>query len=545
MRIFFLAILAAPAILFSQKPNKYWIEFSDKNNSPFSLHRPAEFLSARAIERRENAGISLDETDLPVNPAYLNSLKINGLAIHGASRWLNGAAVIADSNQIKKVKNEPFIKSIKYVGPHIFPKNPPVRKPRRWNPGAEKKTVTDGLFGYAENQLAVTGEVFLHAIGATGQGKIIVVMDGGFINVDTLPFFDSLFVKNTIFQGPDFVERDGCTFETASHGTAVLSVMAADLPGYFMGAAPEATYFCVKTEDTGGEFPIEEVNWILGAEWADSLGADIVNASLGYTSFNDNSLTHSYLDLDGRSTIAARGASIGAKKGMIICNSAGNEGDDPWHFIGTPADAPGIVTVGAVRFDGKKASFSSFGPTADGRIKPDLSTPGESVIAAGIRGHELTRQNGTSLASPILAGSFAALWSAFPEKTGAEIIDAVLKTASQNAAPDNRLGWGIPDFLLAYFELGGLDFRIESGRDFFVKNTNGDLDLLRLGGVLAGEKSLETRNAMGQFISKKAVNWSGEIFPSAQVSGAVEGPPGVYFLKTIEENNVLNSFIIK
>ncbi len=545
MRTLFFVAFCSPALLFSQRFNKYWIEFTDKNDSPFSLHRPAEFLSARALERRETAGIALDETDLPVNPNYLNPLKINGLTLHGASRWINGAAVIADSNAIKSVKNLPFIRSIKYVGPHISFKNPPSRRARRWNPGAEKIPGRGGYFGHAEDQLSLTGEVFLHGIGATGQGKMVVVMDGGFINVDTLPFFDSLFTKNTIFQGPDFVERDGCTFESASHGTAVLSVMAADLPGFFMGAAPEATYYCVKTEDTGGEFPIEEVNWVLGAEWADSLGADVLNASLGYTTFNDNSLTHSYLELDGRTSIAARGAAIGAKKGMIICNSAGNEGDGDWHFIGTPADAPGVIAVGAVRLDGQKAGFSSFGPTADGRIKPDLATPGEAVVAASIRGHELSRQNGTSLASPLLAGSLAALWSAFPEKTGAEILDAVFQTASQNAAPDNELGWGIPDFFAAWMLLSGQDFNLASGRDFCAKATGGDLNFIRLGRVSGAENELEIRDCLGRFISKKAVGWSPEIFPTARIFGAIDGQAGIYFLRAIDGENVLNSFIVK
>ena len=230
---------------------------------------------------------------------------------------------------------------------------------------------------------------------------------------------------------------------------------------------------------------------------------------------------------------------------MIICNSAGNEGDEPWHFIGTPADAPGVISVGAVRFDGQKAGFSSFGPTADGRIKPDLATPGESVIAAGINGYNLIRQNGTSLASPILAGSLAALWSAFPEKTGQEILNAVYKTASKSGAPDNQLGWGIPDFFAAWMELSGQRPNLESGRDFFSKSSGSEVELIRFGQVSQPDALLQIRGFDGQILTKNMVHWSAEIFPTASVPGAIDAPPGFYFVREIDEQNALNSFIIK
>jgi serine protease AprX len=546
MRYLLITCFCLPSILFAQKLNKYWLEFSDKNQSAFSIHQASDFLSPRALGRRANAGISIDETDLPVNSIYLNTLKINGLRIHGASKWLNGAAVIADSNQIKIAKTLPFVRSITFVGPHILPKNPNFRRVRRANMSVKGREETGEYFGYAGLQLSLMNEHFLHFLGKTGQGKMVAVMDGGFINGDTLPFFDSLFCKNKILQGRDFVENDGSIFESASHGTAVLSVMAADLPGYFMGASPEATFVLMKTEDNAGEFPIEEINWVLGAEFADSIGADVLNASLGYTSFNDNSLSHNYLQLDGRTTLASRGAKIGAKKGMIICNSAGNEGDEPWHFIGAPADADGVIAVGGVQFSREKATFSSFGPTADGRLKPDLCAPAQMVIAAGINGYDLTQQNGTSLASPLLAGSLAALWSAFPEKTSVEILDATYRSASQFKKPDNALGWGMPDFFAAWLDLKGFSTKLNPNSSILAKiSVENEVEITCLESLFSRNSTVEFRSIDGVYFSKTKAVWSDAKFPETCFFLEKEMPRGAYQLRIVDQNQVLSAVFIR
>lgn len=412
-----LVVLLVSSRLPAQQPalSKWWVEFSDKNDNPYCTCRPAEFLSARALERRARAGIGIEENDLPVNPGYVRALTETGVLLHNTSRWLNTATVIADSAAAAALRGLPFVRGVRYLGPDIPVRNPPDRPPKQRVPIDSIPTVEGDQsgFGYAGLQNSLLGIPLVHAAGYRGAGIWVVVMDGGFTNVDTLPFFDSIALNGRLYQGRDFVERDGAVFESAQHGTSVLSVMAADLPGYFVGTAPEATYFLVKTEDTGGEFPVEETNWIAGAEWADSIGADIINASLGYTVFNDTTLSHTFAVLDGRSAIGSRGAAIAATKGMIVCNSAGNSGDEPWTYLGVPADAPGVVAVGAVSPDGSRATFSSRGPTADGRIKPDLMAPGETVVVAGDTGTDLGLSNGTSLASPMLAGALAALWSAF------------------------------------------------------------------------------------------------------------------------------------
>ena len=300
------------------------------------------------------------------------------------------------------------------------------------------------------------------------------------------------------------MERDAGLFEGAQHGTAVLSVMAANLPQYFVGTAPDATYFLLKTEDTGGEFPIEEINWVAAAEWADSVGVDIINASLGYTHFNDPSLSHTYADLDGQTAFGSRGAAVAASKGMMVCNSAGNEGDGTWRYIGVPADAPGILAVGAVDRFGARADFSSFGPSADGRIKPDLVAPGADVVVAGNMGISLGLSSGTSLASPMLAGALASLWSAFPEKTAQEILQAVFASADQYQAPDNERGYGLPHFSDAWMQLADMQ---QGNGGVYAYDALGEpaLQFILANTISGTVSSVLLRNVLGQTLAEYPV----------------------------------------
>ena len=525
--------------IFAQKTNKYWVEFLDKNNSPFCICRPTEFLSARALERRARASIEVVENDLPVNPVYLKQLKINAVQIHSTSRWLNAAAIMADSASAESVKTLPFVKAVTYLGPHLKYRNPPNRPVKKRAPLASSPAIVGDdipLWGYAGQQNELLGIPVLHLAGHRGAGIWVAVMDGGFTNADTIPMFDSIGLQGRLFPGWDFVERDAGVFEAAQHGTSVLSVMAANLPQYFVGTAPEATYFLLKTEDTGGEFPIEEVNWIAGAEWADSVGVNIINASLGYTSFNDNTLSHKYLELDGRTAIGSRGASIAATKGMIICNSAGNEGDGEWHYIGVPADAPGIIAVGAVTVNGKRAEFSSFGPSSDGRIKPELVAPGDQVVVAGNIGISLGLSSGTSLASPMLAGSMASLWSAFPKKTASEILEAIFSVADQDNKPDNARGYGLPDMTKAWILLG--EMQAGNGGMFAFDPLGNELTFTFAFDFFKPGDSVELRNIFGENIE----GISSTIFPNEvstlKIKGLKSLPSGNYQIILRNKNNV-------
>lgn len=521
------------------KPSKFWVSFTDKDNSPYCVCRPTELLSARALERRAKAGIPLDAYDLPVNPTYVDALRQQGARIHLTSRWLNGAAVISDGETAARLRKLPFVSDVAYAGPdlpvrHLADARPAPRPKGRRPPAPVDRS---NPFGYAALQLSMLGIPVLHHAGHRGEGIWIAVLDGGFTGVDTLPFFDSIALSARLIQGRDLVERDDHVFEGSGHGTAVLSAMAANVPGYLVGSAPDASYFLFKTEDTGGEFPIEACNWVAGAEYADSLGVDILNASLGYTSFNDTTLSYRYADMDGRTTIGSRGATIAASRGMIVCNSAGNNGADAWMHIGAPADAPGVVAVGAVDPSGERSGFSSVGPSADGRMKPDLVAPGGQVVVAGSKAYDLGISSGTSLASPLLAGGLAALWSAFPEKTAREILQAVFESADQYDVPDNERGYGMPDLGQAWTRLAGFalpDGHMNSaGIGFFASDPVSGTMQVWTTDRMPDPESVYLTNALGQKMPvQRAATHHGRI-TRIVLEGTQNLPRGAYHLHVV------------
>ncbi|MCR5890149.1 S8 family serine peptidase [Hymenobacter sp. J193] len=277
----------------------------------------------------------------------------------------------------------------------------------------------------------------------------IAVFDAGFPSVDKLAPLQPLFTEKRLASTFNFVDKSKGVFLRDSHGTSVLSTMAADQPGFFTGTAPKATYHLCITEDVNSETPVEEMNWLVAAEYADSVGVDIITSSLGYTTFDSQVPSHTYADLDGNTAIGSRAADLAARVGILVLNSAGNEGNKEWKYVGVPADADSIIAVGAVDSTGVRSAFSSVGPTADGRIKPDLAARGG--LAAVLRPSGTVQLgNGTSYACPILAGMTAGFWQANRTRTAQEIIALLKQSGTQAAAPDNLLGYGIPDFVRAY-----------------------------------------------------------------------------------------------
>ncbi|MFT4974097.1 MAG: serine protease AprX [Saprospiraceae bacterium] len=428
---------------------KIWVEFADKANSEHTADQPEKFLSQRSIQRRHRQNITYDSTDLPVNKVYLEKLESLGATIHSTSKWLNAASVLVNADAEAKIAALNFVKSIKYVGKHLT-KLILLRREDKLRDSLPEVFVMDNYYGHAEEQIKMLNGDFLHNQGFTGKDIWIAILDGGFSNVDIMPFFDSLRANNRLILPRDFVDGDEYVFESSSHGSQVLSTMAANYPGLMVGTAPDATYICLKTEDIRGEYLIEECNWVAGLEYADSLGVDVVNSSLGYTIFSDEKMNYSYEDLNGKTGIATRAASLAGQKGMIVVNSAGNEGDTEWKYIDIPADAENILTVGAVKSNLERARFSSVGPAADGRIKPEIVAMGQRVVTASVYGAKVNRSRGTSFSSPIIAGMVAALWQAFPNNTNHEIMQAIIQSSSQVDSPDNELGYGIPDFRMAY-----------------------------------------------------------------------------------------------
>ena len=450
--LIFLFLLSSATFALAQAGSavtkKYLIEFTDKNNSPYSIQNPTEFLSTRAIERRQRQNIPITSSDFPVNPDYLQGLKSFTLDIIHTSKWLNMALVLADEAIMERIKRLKFVKSVTYVGENSGPRLILRRsgKSRDESPAGEK---TEDEYGFAEFQNTSINVNSLHEQNYRGKGILIAVLDGGFSNADIMPFFDKVRSEKRFYKHKDFVEGDDYVFETSSHGSQVLSVMAANIPNVLVGSAPDASYVCLKTEDNSGEYRAEECNWISALEYADSLGADIINSSLGYTTFSDASMNYSYKNLDGKTSIATQAAEFAFTKGMIVVNSVGNEGNTPWKYLDVPADGKNVLAVGATDEAGYKTKFSSYGPTPDGRIKPDVSALGKNISVASIYGTKVKSTKGTSFSSPLVAGAIASLWQAVPNRTNAEIIQAIKLSADRAARPNNELGYGIPDFGLA------------------------------------------------------------------------------------------------
>ena len=301
-------------------------------------------------------------------------------------------------------------------------------------------------YGDAEHQILMLNGKKLHEAGFRGQGKLIAIIDGGFMNANQIPLFDNIRILG---HHDCAYPYDADVFKLLDHGTMVLSTMAMHRDSLFTGTAPDAFFFLLRSEDGRTEFPVEEDYWAQAAEYADSIGADVVNSSLGYTRFDDRDLDHTYREQDGKTALISRTASLMASKGMILVNSAGNEGDSSWKRINVPGDASDILTVAALKADSVNAGFSSVGPSFDGRVKPDVSAMGyHSTVVRG--NGRITTANGTSFSSPILCGMVASLWSALPNLTAYQIMDLVRRSADRYDFPDNIYGYGIPNFWEAY-----------------------------------------------------------------------------------------------
>jgi hypothetical protein len=365
---------------------------------------------------------------------------------------MNGVVVVADDSQLAKIRKLKFVDTVFLTAPAQYDRStmvpviPSLDKPA---PTFAQDTVSSTFYGASYDNLAKMKGDSLHRRGYRGKDMLVAVFDGGFPMVgykDFLGYDDAA----TIPANWDVVEQDETALDGGSHGSTVLSTMAAHHPFFLIGLAPEARYVLFKTENGNGEHRQEEVNYAIALEIADSIGVDVINSSLGYTTFGDKSMDYTYADLDGRTSPASVAADLAFDRGMIIVTSAGNSGGDEWKYVGTPADSKKIFAIGALNDDDSRAYFSSFGPTADGRIKPDVSGPGVSIPAVAINGSGLRGASGTSLSSPLVAALITCLWQASPEATNEAVLEAVRMTADQAEKPDNKRGYGLPDFAAAY-----------------------------------------------------------------------------------------------
>ena len=426
--------------------NIYWVQFTDKANSPYSIDNPEAYLSERALQRRANLGIAIDEFDLPVNPQYLQAVAGCGAELINPSKWLNGVSVYVTS-VIDAINALDCVASVRNCP------NDPVAQERkeRWLAN-EMKPVdaqrgTRGFYGGAEDQVTQLNVNVLHDMGYDGTGIIIAVLDGGFQGAEETSCFDAMREEGRLLGTREFVYGQTSVYTQSTHGTSCLSTMGAYDPNNMVGTAYNASYFLIHTEDGDTENIIEEYNWVSGAEFADSLGVDVCSTSLGYIDFDMTQWSHPYEHFDGKTAPMSVGAEIAASRGIICVNAAGNEGDGTC-TLGIPADAEHILTIGAVNGSGVRASFSSVGPTYDGRIKPDVMAMGEGTYVASGYGNWWPYYNGsgTSFATPVLAGAVACLRQARPYASVEEICDAVRACSNRADNPDNKYGYGIPDF---------------------------------------------------------------------------------------------------
>ena len=539
--------------LFGQNPSPtcYRVYLSDKNNSPYSINNPSAYLSQRAIDKRTRFNIPVTEQDLPVNPQYKQQIlaldsQMQPLAV---SKWMNTFTVYCpDSTIVSQIENLPFVDSILAVAAYQLHEMPIVQAiPDNQTPIVHNITTPskDTLdYGYGFNQIALHNGHLLHAEGFRGEGMLIAVIDGGFRGIESYSYFQEL-VNSGRYLGkyillPNLVDTLSYGGIECGHGTDVTSAMALNSPGEVIGTAPDASYVFIVSEFQGTEQLIEEDFWANGAEIADSIGADILNSSLGYYNFRDfPQANFTYAELDGQHSIASRCATILGEKGVVVCVSAGNWGGPPWYYVGHPADAFDIISVGATS-DSLHVGFSSIGPTSDGRVKPDVVAEGYYVFLYGPAPPDypydywIYETGGTSMSCPIIAGLSACLWQAMPCYTSSEIMQIMRESSHLYHNPNPDFGYGIPDFYKAYTSHVGINDYKPLQLSVYPNPVTDKLYLTNPDGDL---QTISIFNAAGQLVLQHAV--TGDALIEINVTSL---PKGFYVGTATLEGNYKATF---
>jgi serine protease AprX len=430
--VFLIGCLTA---IFAQAQDRYVVHYGNKEGTPYSVSNPAAYLSQRAIDRRTRQGISITSADFPVNPDYMLGVKYTGARLFYSSRWLNCTLVDADDVQAGAIRALPFVTQVELVapGPHAAGRIKSVK--------ARKGS---GIAAPTLHQLRMVGIDSMHIDGIRGEGVLVAMLDAGYLGVNSAAPFQHLFTDNRIQYTYDFVGAGTDVFRYDDHGTEVFSVIAAHSDSY-TGGAYEATFQLYITEESGSEYKVEEYNWLFAAERADSSGVDLISASLGYNTFDNSAMDYDKSDLNGHTAVVSRAAAGAIERGIVVVCSAGNEGTNSWQTVTPPADAVGILAVGSVNGSGAHSGFSSTGPTADGRVKPDVMALGSGTMVikpSGVTGFE----TGTSVAAPIITSLAAGVIQRFPSLAGQGVYEAIIESASQWENPDNEFGYGIPSY---------------------------------------------------------------------------------------------------
>jgi len=513
------------------------ISFTDKTGSP-SLGNPSAFLSTRSLARRTQQGIAIAEADRPVSVTYTDSvLRLTSGKLHTTSRWLNTCVVLLDdSSRITQLGGKTFVSKIECVG--AFAGNLHLKAPALTAEttapitSGNKGTGTAADYGSSWNQTTMVNGDYLHDQGFTGQGQLIAVLDLGFSGTNTHPGFDSLRARNGIVDQFNFVNANTNVYSRSSHGTSSLSTMAGLVPGTYVGTAPRAEYALYIVDDVDYTDALYELDNVIGAmERADSIGADIITASVGYNEFTHPAyFIYPRADFDGHTTSVAIATNMAVARGIFVSVSAGNEGGNSWNFLLTPGDADSALTIGSVNGSRVVSGFSSPGPNSSGRIKPDVCLLGESVAVFGAGG-SIGQNSGTSFATPQLSGWAACLRQFKPGITPYQLREAIVRSADRYQAPLPKYGYGIPDFQKV---LQGLNVTSQPGQTAVMVLPNPFRDKVSLDITLHKAVAVDCiiTDVTGRKVAAKSFNGQ-----SGRQQLLVEVPaglaPGNYFLQTV------------
>jgi hypothetical protein len=489
---------------FSQQQDA-WVYFNSKADVDFYLANPLEMLTQRSIDRRTAQGIALDFMDVPIDQANVDLVAAaTGITVMAKSKWLNAVHVRGSQTDINALSTLSCVDSIDFADDSLDASSGRHGAPIAHTSAPANRQMSTQIefpYGNSANQIQMLNGQLLHQADYTGAGKMIAVLDAGFPGVDTAQPFQRLWNNNLILGGYNYVDGNDQVFTGNSHGTLVLSTMGGYTQDQLVGTAPDSSYYLFITEDTSSENPVEESYWVEAAEKADSLGVDVINSSLGYFDYDNPGYSYTYADMTGTKSFISRGADIAFTRGMVVVVSAGNSGGTASPNIGVPADGIHVLTVGAVTSAGDYASFSSVGPSADGRVKPDVAAQGSNAVVSTTEG-VISTASGTSFSSPIIAGMVATFWSAVPTLTNQQVIDFVRQSADIYANPDTQKGYGIPDFELALNNaLGVPDAVVPQQAVLYPNPVSENFNVALPATISSGE--LTVYNALGQLIFDK------------------------------------------
>jgi serine protease AprX len=520
-RFHLLVTLATLTLTALAQENRYMVFFKDKVGTPFSISRPLEFLSQKALDRRISQDVAIVTQDIPVNTSYVQEVKNTGANIFFTTRWMNGVLVQCPPDLKSSIEALDFVDHVELVAPQAR-----LTVNGRKDVNFRKKANAVGV--ETQTQLQMIGVPEMHAEGNRGEGVDIAIFDGGFAGVNTTAPFQHIFSEGRFNStlSHDFVRNTKNVFQYDDHGTEVFSVIAAYTPDVFTGGAYEANFQLYVTEEVGTEYRVEEYNWLFAAERADSAGVDIISSSLGYYDFDLASMNYTKAQMDGKTTVVTRAAQWAADRGIVVICSAGNEGNLAWKMITAPADAEDVIAVANVTQQGVRSSSSSIGPSADGRIKPDLAALGTNVRTISQSG-SLDFSSGTSLSTPLITSLVAGIKQEFPNLSRSAIIEALKHTASRSTDPDNEIGYGIPHYRAVR---NFLDQKLQ--KNVFEVFPNPAKDTLNIKPIDPEEITsceFEIISSQGQLIKKYAAtfSWLNNLYP-ADISYL---PAGIYYIR--------------